>query len=53
MRYNFFKGVGKAVLQLIVFGWPFVLTHWPDATNLTIGAAGSIIVNYLKLRFIR
>jgi len=52
MRYSLLRGLGKAILQVIIFGWPFFLTHYSDVANLTIGAAGSILVNFLKVRYI-
>lgn len=51
MQYKFSKGFKKGVVGFIVFALPLALANLPDVANLTLGAVGMIIVNYLKVKY--
>ena len=51
MKYSFLKGLTKGVINLIIFSLPFIITSFPEYTNLTIGAVGYMFVNYLKIKY--
>ena len=51
MQYKFSKGLLKGVVGVVIFGLPIVLANFPAYMDLTIGGAGLILVNYLKVKF--
>ena len=51
MNYKFTKGLEKSLIAAIIFAIPFVITSFPDVFNLTIGAVGIMLVNFLKIKY--
>lgn len=52
MKYDFWKGLKKALIQFVLFGIPVLLSVLPQEwMNLTLGGALALLVNYLKVRF--
>ena len=47
-KYSFLKGLQKTAINLAIFAIPFLITQFPEVTNLTIGALGYMFVNWLK-----
>lgn len=52
-NYSFLKGLKKGVISLVLFGIPFVLTNYPEVTNLTIGAVLVFARNFVVENYIR
>lgn len=50
MKYSLLKGISKALVAVIVFGVPFLTTSFPETANLTLGAIGILLVNYVKVK---
>ena len=51
-KYSFWKGVGKAVVSVILVGLPLVFQVVPQEwLNLTIGGALVMILNWIKVRY--
>jgi hypothetical protein len=51
MQYNFWKGLRKGIIAFVLFAIPFLLTNYPELTNITIGAVLILILNWVKVRF--
>ena len=51
MQYKFTKGLKKGLIALAIFGIPFLITNFPEVANLSLGALGIILVNFLKVKF--
>lgn len=52
MKYNFWKGLEKALISLIIVGIPLVIQLLPSEwANLTLSGLLLLIVNYLKVNF--
>jgi hypothetical protein len=49
-QYSFIKGAEKSIISLGIFIIPFLLTEFPDLANLSLGAIGTLIVNFLKIK---
>lgn len=47
-KYSFGKGLYKTAINFAIFAIPFLVTQFPEVTNLTIGALGYMFVNWLK-----
>ena len=52
MKYQFGRGVKKAVVAGILFAIPFFITNFPELTNLTIGAVLTLIANFIKVKYL-
>lgn len=50
--YSLKKGIVKGLVGIIVFGIPMLITDFPILADLTLGAVGLMIVNYLKVKFL-
>jgi hypothetical protein len=50
-KYSIWKGLFKAVVNFAIFAIPFLLTQYSEVANLTIGALGYMLVNFLKVKF--
>jgi hypothetical protein len=55
-KYSIWKGLGKSLIQVVIFGLPLLVTSletmpqtaaWMD---LTVGGVLSVIVNFLKTK---
>lgn len=46
--YSFKKGLIKALINVAIFGIPFLITSFPEYMNISIGGALYLAVNYLK-----
>ena len=51
MRYKFSKGLIKGIVSIIIFAIPFLINQFPDIANLTIGGAGIMLVNFIKIKY--
>ena len=51
-QYNFWKGVEKGFISLILFAIPFAINQFPDVANLTIGAVLTVVLNFLKVKYL-
>ena len=50
MKYSYTKGIKKALLAFVLFGFPVVLNVLPsEVANLTVGALLVMVANYLKV----
>lgn len=52
-KYSISKGLLKALVNMAIFAIPFLLTQYPTVANLTIGALGTMLVNFLKVKYIK
>lgn len=50
MQYKFSKGLKKGFFALVIFAIPFLITNFPEIANLTLGAVGLMIVNFIKIK---
>ena len=50
-KYSIVKGAYKSLINLAIFMIPFLLTQYSEVANLTIGALGYMLVNFLKVKF--
>ena len=54
MKYSFKKGLGKAVIAVILFSIPVALNILPsDFLNLTVGGLLTLLYNFAKIKYIR
>ena len=54
MKYNFLKGLKKAVISVILFGIPVLLQILPTETlNLTLGGVFVLLANWAKVKYIK
>lgn len=53
MKYSFWKGLSKGIISVIVFAAPLVLLDNPAWANLTIGGLLTMVVNWLKVRYLQ
>jgi hypothetical protein len=51
MQYSVTKGLYKTAINFAIFLIPFLVTQFPEITNLTLGALGYMLVNFLKVKF--
>jgi hypothetical protein len=50
-KYSFTKGLGKALVALVVFGLPILIEVLPsDVLNLSVSTILAMILNYLKTK---
>jgi hypothetical protein len=52
MKYNFLKGLKKAVVAVVLFGVPLFITQFPEWANLTIGGVLVLAANWIKVKFL-
>ena len=52
-KYSFGKGLVKGIISVVVFAVPFVVLQFPTYANLTIGGVLTILVNFLKVKYIK
>jgi len=52
MKYSFLQGLEKGVISAIIFAIPFLITSFPEYANLTLGAVGVMIVNFIKIKYL-
>jgi hypothetical protein len=51
-QYNFWTGLKKGIINVILVGAPLVFTLFPaEWMNLTLGGLAVILLNYLKVKF--
>jgi len=48
-KYSFKKGILKAVISLVLFAIPFMISNFPDIANLTIGSVLMLVYNWIKV----
>ena len=48
-EYSFKKGLGKAVVALVLFAIPFFISNFPEWANLSIGTVLMLAYNWLKV----
>ena len=50
--YSFLKGLGKGIVNFVLFGFPFLVQALPEQwMNLTVGGLLTIAFNYLKFKY--
>lgn len=55
-KYSIWRGIGKTVIQVMVFGFPLLLTSlstMPETApwmDLTIGGLLSLLMNFFKVK---
>jgi len=47
-KYSLGKGLVKSLINIGIIAIPFLITTFPDVANLTIGALGLMLLNYIK-----
>jgi len=51
MKYNFWKGVKKTLISLVIIGLPLIVGALPaDWQNLTLSGAVILVLNYIKVK---
>ena len=51
MKYSFWRGVSKTLVQVFIFGLPLLAQVLPqDWMNLTLSSVIYLVVNYLKVQ---
>lgn len=53
MKYSFKKGLVKGIISFVIFSIPMLINYFPVVANLTIGAGLMILVNFIKVKYIR
>ena len=53
MKYSFAKGLEKGVIAVLIFAIPLVVMDNPAWANLTVGGLLMIIVNWMKIKYMR
>lgn len=53
MKYNWKKGLTKGVISAIVFAIPVLINQFPDIANITLGGLGVMLVNFIKIKYIK
>lgn len=50
-KYSFLRGVGKSLINAVIFGFPILLQVLPhEWMNLTVGGILYIVYNFLKVK---
>lgn len=52
-KYSFPQGLKKGFISVLIFSLPFLITNFPDIANLTIGGVLAILVNWLKIKYVK
>ena len=52
MKYNIWRGVLKALISMAIFAIPVLIDKFPDIANISLGGAGVLIINFLKVKYV-
>lgn len=54
MKYSFKKGLTKSIISAVVFYLPILVGFLPaEWMNMTIGGVLALLVNFVKVKYIR